>query len=203
MISDRENPFATRFIWPGQQYVEPPGCSEVGSLASHFLRKGGYGQIVGPHGCGKTSLAWAMTKSLRAEFREIHFLVIRRSAKWGLRGEMVNRLAGQGEGELWVVDGLERLSLVQRFGLVGHCRVQKKSLLVTAHQTCLGLPVLARLLPSLDHFQEIVQRLSAASGVSVETETVRLAYDQNDGDYREGLMFLYDAVQPQVLAAAC
>ena len=202
MLSDRGNPFATRFVLPGQTFVEPPDCPGVDDLADRFLRQGKCGQIVGRHGCGKTSLARAMVESMRSEFREIRFLVIRRSAKWGLHGETVTRLAGNGQGELRVVDGVERLSPVQRWCLVGHCRARRIPLLATTHRALPGLPVLVRLLPTYPHFARIVASLTRSSGITLEPNAVHGAYDRHAGDYREGLMCLYDQVQARLLAPA-
>ena len=200
-MSERSNPFATRFIQPGQQFVAPPGFPGIECLLDRFQRYGSRGQIIGPHGCGKTSLARAWVERIRPEFREARFMVIRRSAKSRLGCEVVTRVHGQGEGELWVVDGLEQISLLQRYCLIGHCRRRKHSLLVTSHRPLWGIPVVVRLLPSFSHFSQIVDLLTESTSFPLDARMVRRAYDEHKGDYRESLLSLYDRVQPRVLAA--
>jgi len=195
-----ENPFATRFTRPGYRFVEPDDTSGVESLAVRFLRDGQCGQIVGPHGCGKTSLVYAMTRSLQTAFREIQFLVIRRQGWLGFRSEKIAGLHGSGDSDLLVVDGVETLSPIQRWCLVGSCRYRNCGLLLTSHQELLGVPILKKLMPSFSHFEQIVEHLTRSEHATVQSSSVREAYDRNDGNYREGLMFLYDEFQQQLLA---
>lgn len=201
MQRSEENPFATRFTRPGYRFVEPEDVSAVESLTVRFLRNGKRGQIVGPHGCGKTSLVYAMTRSLQTAFRETHFLVIRRQGWLGFRTEKIAGLPGSGDNDLWVVDGVENLSPIQRWCLVGHCRYRNCGLLLTSHQELLGVPVLKQMLPTFSQFKQIVEHLVHAQHATVQSSSVREAYDRNGGNYREGLMFLYDVFQQQRLTA--
>ncbi len=200
MQRSEENPFATRFTRPGYRFVEPDDVSAVESLTVRFLRNGKRGQIVGPHGCGKTSLVYAMTRSLQAAFRATHFLVIRRQGWFGFRTEKIAGLPGSGDNDLWVVDGVENLSPIQRWCLVGSCRFRKCGLLLTTHQALLGVPVLEKLIPTFSHFEEIVEQLTRPRDVTIQPGSVREAYELHGGDYREGLMFLYDVFQQQRLS---
>lgn len=192
-----ENPFATRFTRPGNRFVEPDGIAGVESLSERFLQSGKCGQIVGPHGCGKTCLVYAMTGSLQAAFREMHLIVIRRHGWLGLSSEKMAVLYGSGDNDLLVVDGIESLSPIQRWCLVGSCRYRDCGLLLTTHRVLPGVPVLKKLMPNFAHFEKIVADLAPSSHAMLRSKAVRDAYDRNGGNYREGLMFLYDVFQQQ------
>ncbi len=194
----QENPFATRFTKPGQEFVPPVAMASLQSVVERFQRQGQCGQIVGPHGCGKTTLAYALSSPLRSAYREIQFLVIRRSGRLRLGVELTSARLGSGQGLLRVVDGVECLSPLQRRCLVKCCQNQDGGLLLTTHRVMLGVGVLQKLSPSLKHFQLIVEHLIRSPEETVEIDKVRDAFERHAGNYRESLMHLYDTYQRQL-----
>ncbi len=100
--------------------------------------------------------------------------------------------------ELWIVDGLERLTWLHRWLLVHYCRQREFGLLVTSHRRLIGIPVLATLTPSLQTFRNLSEYLLASSPCqksvteAFDATTIEQAYDATGGNVREALMLLYD-----------
>ena len=191
------NPFATHFTETGRRFIQPSETADVASLVQGFLGNRRCGQIVGPHGCGKTSLAYAMARSMLAAFREIQFTVIRGQSWRSWKVENVAHLEGEGDGDMRVVDGVESLSPFQRWCLVKSCLSRDCGLLLTTHRKRSGVPVIATLMPSLGQFEKIVQGLNGPPTTEVPAGKIQEAFELHGGDYREGLMYLYDFYQDQ------
>lgn len=189
-----DNPFATCFVSPGRRFTSHARRPDPEVVAERFKAEGWIGQIVGPHGCGKSSLARAMLPRLQSRFGTIRSLVIRpKRWRWRVETEFT---VDPGEGNsLILVDGVERLNPLQRWGLASVCRRSGFGLLVTCHRRLARLPVLARLQPSLSHFRGVVEELLQGTDLRVPEEVVVAAYRRAGGDYREALMQLYDEYQ--------
>ncbi|MCH2178709.1 MAG: AAA family ATPase [Mariniblastus sp.] len=191
------NPFATHYTQTGRRFIPPEDTADVATLTQCFLRNGRVGQIVGPHGCGKTSLAYAMARSMFGSFGNIQFAVIRRQSWRGRTVEILSNLQGNGSADLRVVDGIETLSHLHRWCLVKSCLRRNGALLLTTHRKLLSLPLITTLNPSLGQFEKIVTALNKPPTTRVPAEKIQEAFDRHDGDYREGLMYLYDFYQHQ------
>ncbi len=143
------NPFATRHVAPGKIPYFFSSDRDADRIINRADAAGWTGQIVGPHGSGKTTLVRHLVPQLQQRFSTIEFLIIR-----GVRDvQACRRLAGHSHAlldatktdgksrTLLVIDGVERLSWLQRKLLIADCRGKGISLLVTAHRRLLGLPV--------------------------------------------------------------
>ncbi|MEE2640523.1 MAG: hypothetical protein VX768_07855, partial [Planctomycetota bacterium] len=131
------NPFSTRFVKPGAIpffFEEPAGAALI---VERLVANGWYGQIIGPHGSGKSTLVETLKSIIT---REIHgtTLHVKDNTREIYRG-LMEKVALLGETHLLVLDGFEQLSARQRKRLVQVCRERKVGMLVTAHED-LGLP---------------------------------------------------------------
>ncbi|HEV3025749.1 MAG TPA: hypothetical protein VGX76_24920 [Pirellulales bacterium] len=190
--ADREpghNPFSTRYVRPGAvPYLFPPDCSVEG-LIDRLRADGWWGQIIGPHGSGKSSLLAALTPALAAGGRRIvrfdlHDGQRRLGAAWRKRGPL-------DAASLLVVDGYEQLGLLSKLGLKRHCRRRGAGLLVTAHSD-IGLPTLFACAPTVETAQRIVERLLPPGDQTIDRDDVARAWQSHAGDLREALFGLYD-----------
>lgn len=189
------NPFATRFTRPGAiGYLFPPGQSAVGTL--DLLRNNDWwGEIVGPHGSGKSSLLAELLPLLEATGRHVNLY----SLHQGDRKLPISKsdVAAWSADTQVVVDGYEQLSWWSKRRLQSWVKARQAGLLITAHQP-MGLPSLFSTRPTLDLARQIVARLLAGStdGTGVPShEDIDAAYAAHGANLREMLFSLYDVYQ--------
>ncbi len=138
------NPFSAAAVSGGRLpyfFTEP---SVEKDLLHELDRQQWVGQIVGPHGSGKTTLTHHLWTYAQARFPSLVQVTIRGSKN-------VQRRVTGGDGPcLFVVDGIERLSLVDRWLLIGRFSCggaqrrgragRRDGLLVTCHRALPWLP---------------------------------------------------------------
>lgn len=192
-----DNPFATRHVAPGQipyYFCNPDDFRRMivrGDAASWT------GQIVGPHGSGKTTLVRHLSSHLQKHFSAIEFFIVR-----GIGEVQACRSMGatadqafpppQPDGDprkLYVLDGIERLSWLQRLLLVADCRRKQIGLLVTSHRRLRGLPVFYETSFDQERFEKILQHL----GTEQYSDHYRRLANEFGDNCREMLFDLYDA----------
>ena len=188
----RSNPFATRFTRPGALPFLFPQEQTPQTLVDALAAAGWWGEIIGPHGSGKSSLLAALLPEIAARGRRAVHIALSQGER-----KLPSDPPGQAE---WtqdtqvVVDGYEQLSWFSRRGLKARCRRQKSGLLITAHEPC-GLPGLFQTAPSLELAQSIVRQLLPEGDETIALGEIRQAYEQQPGDLREMLFRLYDLYQ--------
>lgn len=199
------NPFATRFIRPGAiEYLFPTGQSAA-SLVEKFGKQDWRGEIVGPHGSGKSTLVAALVPELERAGRKLVRRVIRKDADGkqeasGMEVVPPKYTAVMAGSKKWdsatllVLDGIEQLSWWWRRRVRAECRRRGAGLLVTTHQP-LDLPLLFRTQPSEALAQQIVEQLLAADDSPVKPADVAAAFKASGGNLREMLFTLYDVHQ--------
>jgi hypothetical protein len=188
----RENPFATKFIRPGAiPFLFPEGVTAE-SLVDRLRAADWSGQIVGPHGGGKTTLLRALAPEIQRRRRQLIWTALHDGQR-KLPADVL-RTVGTGAVRQLIVDGYEQLSRWQRWRLRRHCTRLRSGLLVTAH-TDAGLPTIYHVHPGLGDFQQIARLLAAPSGWKVSDEQLADVYTRHAGNIREGLFALYDLYQ--------
>ena len=184
----RNNPFDVRHTQPGAiQYVFPPDAA-ANELVDRLANQEWRGQIVGPHGTGKTTLLKTLEPQLRQRGRQITWTTLRAGAR---RLSRRAYRAGWGPDTLVIVDGFEQLSGPGRWLLRRRCRRLGCGLLVTCHRP-MGLPDLFRTHVSLDCAQSIVQGLVTPDCMWITPADVSQALARHQGNARETLFALYD-----------
>ena len=184
-----ENPFSARHVRPGAiAYRFPAGQSAEG-LLRRLEENGWRGQIVGPHGSGKSALVATLIRSIEQAGRRT-VLIELHDAQRRLPVDL-RRTDGLSRGMVVIVDGYEQLALWSRFRLGRFCRGRGLGILVTAHAS-VGLPDLFRTTTSLTLARQIVDQLLAERRRLVAPEEVHQRFKLHQGDLREMLFDLYD-----------
>lgn len=133
----RVNPFSTRFVAPGAIPFRFPTEDGLAGLVRRLEASAGWGEIVGPHGTGKSTLLAALLPGL---------------GSWHVRHVRLSTSNRRPPAWVWdvppprsllAIDGFEQLGLLARRRTKRLCRRHGSGLLVTAHTTA-GLPDLYR-----------------------------------------------------------
>ena len=184
------NPFSVRWIDPSRICFEPlPGIC-LNQLMRQLEVERGWGQIVGPHGSGKTTLVNQLEIQLLQRSTPVVKVVLHRQG-WR-RGFRQALSATRRSGTRLIVDGFEQLPRFAQWVLRWLCGWRGCGLLVTSHRD-VRLPWLVRTTCSLAWVQQIVSRLlQSCPGNLILEEDVRNCYYRQEGNLRETLFALYD-----------
>lgn len=191
-ISLQHNPFATRFTQPGVIPFLLPDGGDLQAIVNAFRSHRFLGQIVGSHGCGKTTLTHAMQSLLLDHFQSIRRIVIR-DTRHVNRNELVTSELARSPNHLLVVDGFERLPWLHRRLLLKHVRDQKIGLLFTSHRPIQGVPVIYEIQPTLETLRCLTDELAPFH--AIHKNMLASTFETNGGNIRECLMTLYNALE--------
>lgn len=186
------NPFDARFVRPGAVPYCWHSHRSPQALLARLEQNGWRGQIVGPHGSGKSALVAALAEHVRRGGREVVLVELYD----GQRRLPIDpkSLAGRPPGAVVVVDGYEQLSRWSRFKLRRQCRRRNLGLLVTSH-TSAGFPDLVRTAADLDLAVQLVAQLAGESTFRPSREQIAELLQRHEGDLREVLFALYDVYE--------
>ena len=183
------NRFSTRHVRPGAiPYLFNPGQS-LAKLLDRLRQNGWRGQVVGPHGSGKSALLATLIPAIEQLGRHV-LLVELHDGQRRLPIDL-RRLAGFAPKTVVIVDGYEQLSRWNQFGLKRFCRRHGLGLVVTSHAS-VGLPDLLRTGTSLLLARRIIRELLEEEGSALAPDEVDRRFQASGGDMREMLFGLYD-----------
>ncbi len=193
LTANKTNPFSTRLVRPGAiEFVFAPG-PKAPQLVDRLFDTGGWGQIVGPHGSGKTALVHTLLPHLkRARISASVFTMAERQrqmpAGWL---DAVADTEEPGAACLVIVDGYERLGRLARIRLQRICRRRRWGLLATVHES-VGLPLLYRTRPSVEIAIQLTAALLADHPTFLSEDLVRNSFEEHRGNLRDMFFDLYD-----------
>jgi hypothetical protein len=158
-------------------------------LVARLAAEEWWGEIVGPHGAGKSTMLATLIPRLAAAGRQVSTIALRDGERRLPRGFL--RRAPASRDSLVVVDGYEQLSPIARWVLRWRCRRAAAGLLVTSH-TATGLPVLVRLQPDVELVSRLVAQLTRRAPSPVTPADVAASHACRGSNVREILFDLYD-----------
>ena len=203
------NPYSSRF-------VSPPTCTFIQDPTTEInpdeivkqLTQSRCLQIVGPHGCGKTTLAIQIAKNMRHTCKQIRTVTIQPNRDWGSLPKIFaqpvfsqtsqrplchsnydDRLSLFG---LTIVDGIESLPAAIRFCLVQSLKRSRGYAIFTVHRPTWLVRSRITLKPSFQQFRRIAMNLTAQSAYQPSEELLQAVYSRSDGNYRDATSLLYD-----------
>lgn len=186
-----DNPFSARHVRPGALGFRFPAGQSATSLVDKLQQAGWRGQIVGPHGTGKSTLLASLLPVIRAVGRSVVHVELhdgQRTLPVAIAPARLTRPA------IVVVDGYEQLSLPSRLHLSWHCRCGGLGLLITTHRR-VRLPLLLETRMDADLAYQLVRDLLDNKADLVGPEEIARRLDQHDGNLREVLFDLYDVYE--------
>jgi len=194
-----ENPFSTSFVRPGAIAYQCANTDSAASLVDRFLAAGRRGQIVGPHGVGKSTLL----KLLRDELAARGEVAAHFELNDGQRS--LTKPIDIAPRSIVAVDGYEQLSYASRIELAWSVRRAACGLLITTHRRVwfpARLPVLIELRPSVETAVQLVASLFAQHGLAsnaggISPEVIERIFFDVGGDMRELFFRLYDLYESQ------
>jgi hypothetical protein len=187
--ADPGNPFSARRLCPGASpYLFPPG-QDIATLLARLRQNDWWGQIIGVHGSGKSSLLAMLIPAISKEGRQVR-LVELHDGQRKLPPEIYRRGVVLPESVL-VVDGYEQLSRWSRLRTRQYCRRLPCGLIVTAHAP-VGLPDLFRTSPTLEAVRELVVQLLEGRPMPWSVQELSDRFERHRGNVRELLFELYD-----------
>jgi energy-coupling factor transporter ATP-binding protein EcfA2 len=183
------NPFASHRIRPGARTFQFPAGESLDGLVAELARQNWWGQIVGPHGTGKSTLLATLQPALEAAGRQTMLFSLRSDHVVTPQEPVHHRW---GPDTQVIVDGYEQLSWWQRFRLRSLCRRRRAGLLITSHAPQ-SLPTLWTTAPSVDLAWLLVQTLQQqAPRPLITREDVERCFAATEGNLREMFFTLYD-----------
>jgi hypothetical protein len=184
----RPNPFATRHVRPGAlPFLFPPGQSAA-VLVDRLRAQHWRGEIVGPHGSGKSSLLATLIPMIH----EAGHPTLRVTLHDGQRRLPQSvRWTEIAAGTIVVIDGYEQLSTWSRVRLAALCRRRNLGLVVTSHGS-VGLPPLWTTEVTPELAQRLVAQLLGEESSVISPDEVASCLARHRGNLRETLFELYD-----------
>jgi len=191
-LAPGRNPFATCHVRPGAM----PFLFDEGQSAATLideLRRGEWrGQIIGPHGTGKSTLLATLIPALEQAGRSPN-LVVLRDGQRRLPPETLVKLGKH--APLLIVDGYEQLSWISRWRLKRRCRRLGCGLIVTAHRD-VGLTTIYRTSGDSHTARRVVEQLLSGNESSpLDATELADAWRRHRGNLREMLFDLYDVYE--------
>ena len=187
-IQIERNPYSTCFTEPGKLPFIFSRADQLEHLLTEFERHGFRGQIVGPHGCGKTTLTMTLEPYLESRFTKIKRITIRND---GTVSGNIRKNGGQKQDmpTLFVIDGIENISWLQRKIFLKSIKMNVSGLLLTTHRAIKGIPVIHQITPSFEIFAKVVSLISPKH--PTDPQHLKRVFSQNNDSIRESLMSLY------------
>jgi len=193
------NPFRTACIRPGAMpYLFPPG-ENAESLVARLRQNGWRGEIVGPHGTGKSALLAALIPAVEQAGRSVLHIALHDGSgrRWSRVVSKIDILLQCSNADsrrpapLLALDGYEQLSRWQRHCLARRCRRRGWGLLVTAHAST-GLPPLWKTAATPELALRIVEQLTGGRPMPFSRAELAERLARRGGNLREMLFDLYD-----------
>ena len=194
------NPFSTHLVRPGaREYQFPDGVSP-NRILWQLQQDRWRGQIVGPHGTGKTTLLRTLDPYW-GRWGRVPLAVSLRN-----RQRFLPRLPWEtfSERTQLIVDGYEQLGILERLRLAYQCWRRRCGLLVTTHRPTSVLSIVHQTAADPQLVRKLAQDLLVHSGMSDaslfnefldppdQQSLVEVRFEQAQGNVRETWMLLFD-----------
>ncbi|MBN1982094.1 MAG: hypothetical protein JW795_11220, partial [Chitinivibrionales bacterium] len=181
-----QNPFRTSVV-SSLSYVDT--LQHKAALSARLIRNEVRAAVIGPCGCGKTTLLEALERDARDNQLKLFPIRLTQSQKKVSASQWLQlvRLAPQ---TIVTVDGFEQLPFLQRRLFILLCR-RVRSIIVTSH-TPVALPLQIKIAVTAELFIDLVAQI-AQKPIPLETHhALQQLFISLHGNIRDCFMALYD-----------
>ena len=190
------NPFCASRLRPGTiPFIFPPDQS-LEQVVERLLAHHGLGQIVGPHGTGKSTLLTTLLPALEQSGRTALATTLQEGQRRLPRNfyGAVRRT----RQAVAAIDGFDNLGFWSRHHVKSLCRRHGCGLVVTSHRS-VGLPDLFRTTIDESLAGRVIERLQSGFPPLVAVADVAERLTRHRGNLREALFDLYDLYEQRRL----
>lgn len=162
------NPFATRFVKPGALEFRSTSAVNVDELEERWRRHLKQASIVGPHGCGKSTLIHELTRRVSEAGGQVESFIFRKPNASTKNRRCLRELISclrrltaqqlQNQTIAVTIDGLEQLNVWQRYAIYRQAKNSDVLLLVSSHSRS-RFPLLCELKSDDTSWQAAVESL--------------------------------------------
>lgn len=188
MYPYEENPFCSKRIRPGAIPFYFPEGESVETLLQRLEGNQWNGEIIGPHGTGKSTLLAAILPALQERKKVVHLELQDGVRALPLLYEEYELMDSE---TVMAIDGYEQLSYWSRRRLRKRSRTQGFGIVVIAHVSY-DYPLLYQTASELSTARMLVRRLLENTIVQIPDSMVEERFHQYHGNVREMLFSLYD-----------
>jgi len=222
MVLKPRNPFSTAAISSGRIQFKHPGAGGWFSILEELAANRWLGEVVGPHGTGKTTFLLQLSSILNALEVDVDFVRYRvdRNGKIHNNQFPSNEEMDEGSSILppptfetaasaaglkrpercRIIDGFEQMPWIQQKAVIWKSRWAREGLIVSAHCTR-GLPRLLQTESSLQLLKDIAKELLVTdAGDLIDLGDISTAWTKSQGNTREALFLLYDVWEKRSIA---
>ena len=188
------NPFETRWIKPASVSFIPVGFPSISTLLEKLAANRYRGEIVGPHGVGKSTLIQTLQRELTRGDISARLLFARGPFPHSEAPQTMTTLKPHITPDaVLLVDGFEQLSWWTRRQLKRQTVQNQCGLVITTHQTQ-SLPELIQLQTSLPTVIELIAQLQTNQSAKrlISEQDAKTLYQQFGNNVREILFACYD-----------
>ena len=196
------NPFSSRFVTPSTcSYVQDPAMAMHVDNAAQQLARTRCLQIVGPHGCGKTTFAIQIARQMHRAIDRIRLVTIKPGQTWTRLPKIFSQ-SNDGRSAVYdrqstllpcvIIDGVELLSPIARLCLIQSLKRCGGWTIFTLHRPTWLIRSRVTIEPSFGQFRRIALNLAARSTCQISDELMQTTYCRSNGNYRAAMSLLYD-----------
>jgi hypothetical protein len=188
-MSHQPNPFSTRFVRPGAIPFHFRDGESAEQLVENLQQNHWQGEIIGPHGTGKSTLLESLKPFIEIAGRSIVHI--------RLTAERPSLKAAELFGGVWnaktliIIDGYEQLHIFARCILAARRRISGAGMLITAHEPT-GFPPLYQTRADEPIFSDLVELLVRETHSTITRAEAAQALQASNGNVRDALFRLYD-----------